>query len=76
VTTFEWAPKSNTDYLVYSGYTVIPVFNPETGQSVVSGQANLLVSIVLTQINSKGDYQVGIEYLAFQGVVVNPVPVG
>jgi len=76
VTTFEWAPKSNTDYLVYSGYTVIPVFNPETGQSVVSGQADLLVSIVLTQINGKGDYQVGIEYLAFQGVTVNPVPVG
>jgi len=76
VTTFEWAPKSDTDYLVYSGYTVIPVFNPGTGQSVVSGQADLLVSIVLTQINGQGSYQVGIEYLAFQGVVVNPVPVG
>jgi hypothetical protein len=76
VTTFEWAPKSNTDYLVYSGYTVIPVFNPGTGQSVVSGQADLLVSIVLTQINGQGSYQVGIEYLAFQGVAVNPVPVG
>jgi len=76
VTTFEWAPKSNTDYLVYSGYTVIPVFNPGTGQSVVSGQADLLVSIVFTQINGQGNYQVGIEYLAFQGVVVNPIPVG
>jgi len=76
VTTFEWAPKSDTDYLVYSGYTVIPVFNPGTGQSVVSGQADLLVSIVLTQITGQGSYQVGIEYLAFQGVVVNPVPVG
>jgi len=76
VTTFEWAPKSNTDYLVYSGYTVIPVFNPGTGQSVVSGQADLLVSIVLTQITGQGNYQVGIEYLAFQGVVVNPIPVG
>jgi hypothetical protein len=76
MTTFEWAPKSNTDYLVYSGYIAIPVFNPETGQPVVSGQADLLVSIVLTQINGKGGYQVGIEYLAFQGVVVNPVPVG
>ncbi|MCI4456783.1 MAG: hypothetical protein JHC19_01715, partial [Desulfurococcaceae archaeon] len=76
VTTFEWAPKSDTDYLVYSGYTAIPVFNPKTEQSVVSGQADLLVSIVLTQINGHGKYQVGIEYLAFQGVVVNPVPVG
>ncbi len=74
VITFEWAPKSDADYLVYSGYTAIPVFQPSSGG--VSGTADLIATVTLTQINGVGKYQVGIEYLAFQGVKVNPILVG
>lgn len=71
VTTFQWAPKTDLDYIVYSGYTVIPVFG--TG---VSGSVDLVVTAILTQINANGVYQIGLEYLAFQGVQVNPVSIG
>ncbi|MGC9010309.1 MAG: hypothetical protein ACP5I7_06840, partial [Sulfolobales archaeon] len=75
VTSFQWAPKTDLDYIVYSGYVAIPAFNPISGGFTVSGNVDLVFKIVLTQINGQGSYQVGVEYLAFQGVQVNPVSV-
>ncbi len=74
VTSFQWAPKTDLDYIVYSGYVAIPIYNPVSGFTV-SGNVDLVFKIVLTQINAQGSYQVGVEYLAFQGVQVNPVSV-
>jgi hypothetical protein len=64
-----WSPRVGFDVLVWNGFVVVPV----SGYSVSLGSADLVVSISLSQVNGNGNYYIGVEFLAFQGVSLIPV---
>lgn len=59
-----WQPKLDSDYLNLTWDVILVI--PMKGAS--PGRYSLTITIILNQINSNGNYRVGVEYLSVQGM--------
>ena len=66
LTFISWHPSTDSDYLIWDVIMLIPL---KQGTNLASpGVYSIKIDVLLDQINGRGAYYVGIEYLSIQGM--------